>query len=111
MVRESLAEAVRAALAAMGGGGGDLDVRVERPARPEHGDWSTNAALVSAKVAGRNPRELATDLADRLRSAPPPHVTAVEVAGPGFVNFRLDAGWLHDVLRQVVDEGTDHYAR
>ena len=49
-------------------------------------------------------------VAARLQAAPPPHVTAVEVAGPGFVNFRLADSWLHDVLRDVVTEGEDGYA-
>ncbi len=111
MIRETLAEAVRAALAGLGVDGAPDAVRLERPARPEHGDWSTNAALASAKAAGRNPRELATAVADQLRADPPLHVTAVEVAGPGFINFRLDDGWLHDVLRQVVAEGVDRFAR
>jgi arginyl-tRNA synthetase len=109
MIRETLAEAVRAILADLGVEAAPGAVRLERPARPEHGDWSTNAALASAKAAGRNPRELATAVAERLLADPPPHVTAVEVAGPGFVNFRLDDGWLHDVLRQVVAEGVDGF--
>jgi arginyl-tRNA synthetase len=84
---------------------------LERPRVPEHGDWSTNVALVVAKAAGRRPRDVADALAARLSEAPPPHVIAVEVAGPGFVNFRLEPGWLHDVLRAVVREGEAGYAR
>ena len=111
MIRDSLAEAVRATLADLGVEVAPGAVQLERPARPEHGDWSTNVALVSAKAAGRNPRELATAVADRLLADPPAHVTAVEVAGPGFVNLRLEDGWLHDVLRQVVADGVDGFAR
>ncbi len=84
---------------------------MERPARREHGDWSSNVALVTAKAAGRNPRELAGQLAEILNASPPPHVTSVEVAGPGFVNFHLADSWLHDVLGDVVDQGVDGYAR
>ncbi len=87
------------------------DVHLERPARAEHGDWSTNAALTVAKRAGRNPRELADLLAQDLRGSSIPHLVSVEVAGPGFVNFTLAPGWLHEVLRQVVTEGVDDYAR
>ncbi|HEX8802937.1 MAG TPA: arginine--tRNA ligase, partial [Acidimicrobiales bacterium] len=61
--------------------------------------------------AGRNPRELATQLAEVLGTEPPPHVERVEVAGPGFVNFHLAATWLHDVLHEVVTAGTEGYAR
>jgi arginyl-tRNA synthetase len=48
---------------------------------------------------------------DRLAADPTPYVTKVEVAGPGFLNFWLDDAWLHDVLREVVDQGPDEYAR
>ncbi|TMM14223.1 MAG: arginine--tRNA ligase [Actinobacteria bacterium] len=110
-VRDILADSVLAALA-------DLEVEplptavaLERPARPEHGDWSSNVAMTSAKAAGRSPRELAAALAERLSAHPPPHVAAVEVAGPGFVNFRLRQSWLQEALCEVVREGTEGYAR
>ncbi len=109
MVTDSLTEALRAALTACGVDAPDT-IQLERPARREHGDWSSNVALVSAKAAGRNPRELAADLVAALEAAPAPHVVKVEIAGPGFVNFHLDEGWLHDVLTQVVTEGADGYA-
>ncbi|HEX2192977.1 MAG TPA: arginine--tRNA ligase [Acidimicrobiales bacterium] len=111
MIRETLAEAVRAVLTDLGVEAALDAVRLERPARPEHGDWSTNAALALAKAAGRNPRELAQTVADRLLADRPPHVTGVDVAGPGFINFRLADGWLHDVLRRVVADGVGGFAR
>ena len=116
-IRDDLARAVSAALAHLdvdGGNGIDVppdDVHLERPARREHGDWSTNVAQASAKRVGRPPRELAQELADALAADPPRHVVGVEVAGPGFVNFRLADGWLHDALAAVVTEGEDAYAR
>jgi arginyl-tRNA synthetase len=84
------------------------EIQIEQPAHREHGDFSSNVALVCAKAAGRNPRELATQLAEALEQSPPEFVTAVEVAGPGFVNFRLDPGWLHGVVAAVVDAGDDY---
>lgn len=110
-VRDQLTASVVQGLAALGIEELPGSVRLERPAQPEHGDWSSNAALVCAKPAGRRPRELAEALAAKLAQAPPPHVSSVEVAGPGFVNFRLDDRWLEDVLVEVVTEGTDRYAR
>lgn len=111
MIRDQLEEAIRGVLRTLELEPFPTEIQLERPARPEHGDWSTNIALVSAKAAGYNPRDLASMLVTRLESDMPPHVTAVEIAGPGFVNFRLAPTWLHDVLTQVVDEGSDGYAR
>jgi arginyl-tRNA synthetase len=110
MIQDDLADALRAALARVGVGAPDV-VHLERPARREHGDWSSNVAMATAKKAGRNPRELATEIAKVLNDNLPPHVSSVEVAGPGFVNFRLHDSWLHDVLRDVVQQGQENYAR
>ena len=101
-VRDSITDAVRSVLADLGVDPLPTIVQLERPGNPEHGDWSTNVALASAKAAGRNPRELGTQLAECLLAAPPAHVVGVEVAGPGFVNFRLADSWLHEMLADVV---------
>src|SRR3954453_6495301 len=110
MIQDDLADALRAALARVGVGAPDV-VHLERPARREHGDWSSNVAMATAKKAGRNPRELAGEIAKILNDDPPSHVASVEVAGPGFVNFRLHDRWLHDVLSVVVEQGEENYAR
>ena len=109
MIRDDLSAAVRASLAGLGVES-PAEIVLERPRVPEHGDWSTNVALATAKAAGRNPRELAADLATALTDAQIPHVESVEVAGPGFVNFRLRDTWLFEVLREVIDQGVDGYA-
>ena len=68
-------------------------VAVEPPRDPSHGDLSTNAAMVLAKPANMKPRDLADRLAAKL--AAEEAVTEVSVAGPGFINLRLNAGfWL-----------------
>lgn len=85
-------------------------ISVERPARLENGDWSSNVALTLAKQARRPPRQLAESIAAAVSERPPPHMARVEVAGPGFVNFFLDDGWLHDVLVEVIERGEDRYA-
>lgn len=110
MLRDELTSALAAALEAEGVTP-PADVHLERPARREHGDWSSNVALATAKAAGRNPRELGQALVDRIAAAKPRHVTDVGLAGPGFVNFHLADAWLHDVLIDVVDGGADGYAR
>lgn len=110
-VRDSLRTALREALEVAGIDPLPTEIALERPANPEHGDWSSNVALATAKAAGRNPRELGQQLVDHLGANPPAHVTAVEIAGPGFVNFRLGDSWLHEVLEDVVAAGTDGFAK
>jgi arginyl-tRNA synthetase len=81
-------------------------VVVEPPRDAAHGDLSTNAAMVVAKPLGKNPREVATALVEHFKHDA--DVTSVEVAGPGFINFRLaDAIW-HQVLRSIAAQGADY---
>lgn len=89
------------------------EVLVERPKVKEHGDYATNIALKLAKKAGRPPRELAQDLADELAAAD--GIASAEVAGPGFLNLRIDAsaqgGLAADVLAAGAAYGrSDAYA-
>ena len=109
--RPVIAAAVSRALSRMGIDVDVSSVHLERPARRDHGDWSTNAALVNAKALGQPPRRLAEALAEQLRADPPAHLESVDVAGPGFVNLHLSPGWLHDTLTEVVTEGEHDYAR
>jgi len=111
VIRDTLAAAVESAAAGIGLDPAAVTWTMERPARREHGDWSCNIALASAKVAGRPPRDIAGDLVATLDQAELPHVDGVEIAGPGFVNFRLAPSWLHDVLADVVAQGEHGYAR
>ncbi|MGH9085247.1 MAG: arginine--tRNA ligase, partial [Acidimicrobiales bacterium] len=110
MIRDTLTAALRAALTEAGVDA-PADIHLERPARREHGDWSSNVALATAKAAGRVPRELAGRLVEAINADPPAHVERAEIAGPGFVNLHLRETWLHDVLTEVVGAGEDGYAR
>src|ERR1700694_2909243 len=110
VIRDVLQQSLREALVADGVDAHET-MHLERPARREHGDWSSNVAMATAKAAGRNPRELATSLVEWLNAHRPAHVERVELAGPGFVNFHLRPTWLHDVLVDVVDAGEQNYAR
>jgi len=105
-----LAEGIVAALATLEVQIEVQEVQLVRPQRQEHGDWSTNVALVVAKSAGRVPREIAAELAAALDAASLDDVIAVEVAGPGFINFKLATSWLHHALVDVVVEGEENYA-
>ncbi len=78
-------------------------IAVEPTRDPAHGDISTNAAMVLAKPAGKNPRELAELVADALREHSA--VTSADVAGPGFVNLRLGDDFWHARLAEIVRVG------
>ena len=81
-------------------------VTVEPPRDTAHGDLATNAAMVLAKPAGMNPRALAEALVAELAKAP--GVSAAEIAGPGFINLKVDAAaWLAE-LRAIAALGTDY---
>jgi arginyl-tRNA synthetase len=83
-------------------------VELALPARPEHGDFTTNAAMVSAKRAGRAPRELAQALGERWHAGPGAALCErVDVAGPGFLNLFLDAAWYRGALHRMRAAGPD----
>jgi arginyl-tRNA synthetase len=110
MIRDTLTTALRAALV-QAGLEPPADIHLERPARREHGDWSSNVAMATKGQHGRAPREVAGELVALLDAERPDHVERVEVAGGGFVNFHLGDTWLHDVLAEVVEGGQDGFAR
>ncbi len=111
MTPEELSLAVRDALRAAVAAGdlplaeADLPghVAVERPRQREHGDWSTNVAMQLAKKAGMPPRRFAEVLAGRLAEAA--GVRTVDVAGPGFLNIRLEAAAAGELARSIVSAG------
>lgn len=78
-------------------------VTVERPRNPEHGDYATNLAMQCAGRAGANPREVAGWIAGALAGAP--GVAEASVAGPGFINIRLDAGAQGRLVDQILAAG------
>lgn len=88
--------------AASGLGMEPASVSLEHPADRSHGDFSTNAALVLAKQAGTNPRELAERLVASLTDASP-RIKSIEIAGPGFINFRLADDFFVEELREIIN--------
>jgi arginyl-tRNA synthetase len=82
------------------------NVTVEPPRDPAHGDLATNAAMVLAKPAGSNPRALAELIAGELAKAP--GVNGVDIAGPGFLNLKLDASVWLDELRAIAARGSNY---
>ncbi|WP_420621523.1 arginine--tRNA ligase [Candidatus Poriferisodalis sp.] len=110
MIEQALTGAIAGALAGLGIDADGSRLRLERPSRADHGDWSSNAAMVYAKAAKMAPRELAERVVAQLELAGLPHLERAEVAGPGFVNLHLAPSWLHEVLISVLREGTEGYA-
>jgi arginyl-tRNA synthetase len=80
------------------------DVVLERPKNRDHGDWASSISLKLAKPWGLNPRDLAQDFAAELESVE--GISTVEVAGPGFINIRLDAASAGALARTIVDAGS-----
>jgi arginyl-tRNA synthetase len=84
------------------------DVPLERPKNRDHGDWASNVAMRLAKRVGANPRELAEQIA--AAAAGIDGVASAEVAGPGFINFRLEAAAAGQLAKTIVEAG-DAYGR
>ena len=83
----------------------NVSIALERCRDAQHGDFATNLAMILAKQAKLNPRELA----DKLVSALPKDntVTKVEIAGPGFINFFMDSSAQFDVIKRIHGQGID----
>jgi arginyl-tRNA synthetase len=108
-LRAAVADALERAMAA-----GDLrlpeganlpEIRIERPARPEHGDFATNAAMQLAPVVRAAPMQIAEVLRTHLGT--PPGIRAVSVAPPGFINLRLDPAWVASSVATIREGGPE----
>ncbi|WP_328992037.1 arginine--tRNA ligase [Kribbella sp. NBC_01245] len=84
-------------------GGLPAELKVERPKNPEHGDYATNVAMQLGKKAGMAPRQFAELLAARLSDDP--SITAVEIAGPGFINIRVAADAQGKIASAILEAG------
>ena len=79
------------------------EIRLERPKNRDHGDYASSIALQVARQSGRPPREIAELLKKSLESLD--EVASVDVAGPGFINVRLNTSSAGEIVRQVITEG------
>ena len=101
-VTERLTEAMRTALATAGLPEPE-DVAWEVPRQAEHGDYSSNVAMVLAKPARRAPRQIADAV---VKHFPKLHeVARLEVAGPGFLNVFLSPSWTAGAVREILEAG------
>ena len=87
--------------------GVDFKGSVDIPKDTRNGDYAANHAMVSAKPMKKSPRQIAEALAAEL-DLTDTWFDKVEIAGPGFINFRLSPRWYGDVLRTVEAEGKDY---
>ena len=78
--------------------GVDGSAVVKQSARPEHGQYQANGVMGAAKKAGRDPRQLASDLASLLQEKNDKKIFDIEIAGPGFINFTLSEKFLSKTL-------------
>ena len=96
------AELVRAARGL--GAPDDVAPVIERPRDPAFGDWATNLAMVLAKGLGKKPRDFAQEIIAGLDFARA-GITSAEIAGPGFINFRVATDTLAQGLLALVAQG------
>ncbi|MCB0046728.1 MAG: arginine--tRNA ligase [Caldilineaceae bacterium] len=86
-------------------------VEIARPKQPEHGDYSTNIAMVTAAAIRKateskpNPRQIAQAIVDHMPDDP--LISAAEIAGPGFINLRLAEEWLQEQVAAIVAAGDE----
>ncbi|MDH4228031.1 MAG: arginine--tRNA ligase [Deltaproteobacteria bacterium] len=78
-------------------------VHVEKPKREEHGDYSTNIAMLLAPTEKKSPRDVAAAIKKRIETSP--LVSKCEIAGPGFVNVFLKKSYWHELLGEIIEKG------
>jgi len=101
-LKSHLAELMRAALLSVAPGEADTPIHIERPKQSAHGDFSCNLAMQLARPLKRNPHQLAQLLVSELPYSN--WLDKVEIAGAGFINFRLAPAARREVLRSILDE-------
>jgi len=83
-----------------------VDIRVERPKNPEHGNFSTNLPLLLSKRLKKGPLEIAREIVSSIDILPP-FLSKVEVQPPGFINFFLSPRELRNILKEALEKGED----
>lgn len=81
---------------------------VEHPGDMAHGDYATNVAMVYAKEAAKNPRELAGVITEALVNREASHIAAYEIAGPGFINIRLAPHYFAEEAARIQKDGDEY---
>src|SRR6185436_18286176 len=103
--KTAIEEALRKALRDEAPAFADTPILLERPKQADHGDFSSNLALQLAKALKKKPRELAVALQASVSASLGDLLEKAEIAGPGFINFKLKAGTKTAVIRRILEEG------
>ncbi len=82
------------------------EIVIERPQKPEHGDYASSISLKLARAAGTNPLNIAREIARQVR--PAPEIESVTVASPGFINFTLKNSWLTGQVDAILESGDSY---
>ncbi|AQR78565.1 arginine--tRNA ligase [Paenibacillus larvae] len=82
-------------------------VTLEVPKDKAHGDFATNIAMQLTRIAKQNPRQIAEKLIAHLDKEAA-YIDEVEIAGPGFINFRMNKSYLYQVIGQVLEQGNSY---
>ncbi|MGB0925112.1 MAG: arginine--tRNA ligase, partial [Minisyncoccia bacterium] len=83
------------------------DIHLEHPNDLSHGDFSTNLAMTLSKQLGKNPREIADEISEKLSEKNLPEIESVSVAGPGFINIALSPFFFENSLKHILDTGME----
>ncbi len=103
-MKDYLTERVSSALTSLGISP-DIPITFEKPRQAEHGDLTTNVAMVLAKLQKKNPRQLAAEILAKL-GIDSTLVNQVEIAGPGFINFRFTEKFYQQQLAELLKKDT-----
>lgn len=106
-VKETLKQEIAAAAVKAGLVSDCPEVVLETPRLREHGDFATNLAMQLTKQAQKPPRQIAEAIVANLDTGRA-GVRAVEIAGPGFINFHMDNGYLRDIVPEIIGAGRDY---
>ena len=106
----NLTSAVEKTATDLAGNGRRAGLKLDRPPRPDFGDYSTNAAMLLAPTMGEPPRAIAEKLGERLGERLGETVERVEIAGPGFLNLFMADRWYLDTLATLLEAGEDYGA-
>jgi len=80
------------------------EISIEKPRERTHGDFSTNIAMTGARIFKKSPREIASVLLDKVM-VEGTYIESFEIAGPGFINIKLNEQWLFDALKFIFESG------